>query len=131
MTVNKAIICLGANTPDAAERLARAFSALSIMGAIVDAVEPYLTAPEYAGETEPYLNQIVVLATYMSFDELTARTKDYQTKTRAANPYSPLVNIDIDIVEWNGEIVRPTDAAAAYYRQGIARLANLSMSGAL
>ncbi len=93
--------------------------------------EPYLTAPEYAGETEPYLNQIVVLATYMSFDELTARTKDYQTKTRAANPYSPLVNIDIDIVEWNGEIVRPTDAAAAYYRQGIARLANLSMSGAL
>lgn len=118
MTVNKAIICLGANTPDATERLAAAYSVLTILGAVSKATPPYLTSPEYAGEKEPYLNQIVELATYFDLNTLTERTKKYQTIIRSDNPYTPLVNIDIDIVEWNDTIIRPADASAAYYRQG-------------
>lgn len=119
MSISKATICLGANTPDAPERLARAYSVLTILGAVVRSTAPYPTAPEYAGETEPYLNQIVVLATQLSLNDLCSRTKAYQTQVRADNPYAPLVNIDIDIVEWDGRVLRPADAAAAYYRQGI------------
>lgn len=122
MTVNEAIICLGANSPDAADRLAAAYGVLTVMGAVTRATPPYPTAPEYAGESEPYLNQIAVLNTYLDIDTLTERTKRYQTIVRADNPYAPLVNIDIDIVEWNGEILRPADAAAAYYRQGLEML---------
>ena len=83
---------------------------------------PYPTAPEYVGETAPYLNQIAILATQLSHDELAERTKRYQAEIRANNPYAPLVNIDIDIVEWNGTIMRPADARAAYYLQGLAML---------
>lgn len=122
MSTNIATICLGANTPDAAERLARAYSVLTVLGAIVNATPPYPTAPEYVGETAPYLNQIAILATQLSHDELVVRTKQYQAEIRANNPYAPLVNIDIDIVEWNGTIMRPADTRAAYYLQGLAML---------
>ncbi len=119
MSENRAIICLGANTPDAAERLARAFDMLGAMGAVLRSTMPYPTAPEYAGEDEPYLNQIVELATPHTFEHITEVTKKYQTAVRQENKYPGRVNIDIDIVEWNGAIKRPADAASAYYRQGI------------
>jgi len=119
MSVNTAIICLGANTPDAAERLAGAYRLTASLGTIVESTSPYPTAPEYAGETEPYLNQIIILSTDLGFEELSDRTKAYQTKIRAENRYAPLVNVDIDIVEWNKAIVRPADAAASYYRTGM------------
>lgn len=122
MSVNHAIICLGANTPDASERLTGVYRLSASLGTIIESTPPYPTAPEYAGETEPYLNQILILATALSFEELSRRTKDYQTKIRANNRYAPLVNIDIDIVEWNGEVKRPADAASAYYRQGLKML---------
>lgn len=122
MSVNRAIICLGANTPDARERLAGAFDVLGVLGAVIRATTPYPTDPEYAGEVEPYLNQIVDFATTHSFDSLTDITKKYQTEIRSKNKYPGLVNIDIDIVVWNGEVKRPADAASAYYRQGLKML---------
>lgn len=122
MSVSRAIICLGANTPDAAERLEDAFAMLGSVGSVLRSTRPYPTAPEYAGEDKPYLNQIVELATALSFDGLTEATKKYQTEIRALNTMPGLVNIDVDIVVWNGKVVRPADAAAAYYRQGIAML---------
>ena len=119
MTENHAIICLGANTPDAAMQLAGALELLKAAGSVVRATKPYPTAPEYAGEDEPYLNQIVELATPHTLGHITEVTKKYQTEIRSGNPWPGLVNIDIDIVEWNGEIKRPADAASAYYRQGL------------
>lgn len=122
MSVSRAIICLGANTPDAAERLEDAFTMLQRVGLVLRSTLPYPTAPEYAGEDKPYLNQIVVLETESSFDCLSEVTKKYQADIRAVNTIPGLVNIDIDIVEWNGEVMRPADAVSVYYRQGLAML---------
>ena len=86
MSTNIATICLGANTPDAAERLARAYSVLTVLGAIVNATPPYPTAPEYVGETAPYLNQIAILATQLSHDELVVRTNSTRPKYEPTTP---------------------------------------------
>ena len=107
MSTNIATICLGANTPDAAERLCKGIQRAHSTRCNRQRNAPYPTAPEYVGETAPYLNQIAILATQLSHDELAERTKRYQAEIRANNPYAPLVNIDIDIVEWNGTIMRP------------------------
>ncbi len=125
MNVNTASICLGANTPDASVRLEAAFAFVDTLGTVSQSTPPYPTAPEYAGETEPYLNQIVILATELGLEDLCRRTKAYQTAVRDENEYAPLVNIDIDIVEWNDMVVRQADASASYYRTGLSMLKDI------
>lgn len=116
---DRATICLGANTPDASSRLDDAFALLRQSGRVLASTPLYPTDPEYAGDAAPYLNRIVILETDFSFDELSAMTKEYQTKVRNEADALPLVAVDIDIVEWNGFIKRPTDASAAYFRKGL------------
>lgn len=114
-----ALICLGANVPDAAARISDATEMLSVLGRIARRTPPYRTAPEYAGETVPYLNCLLELSTVYAFDELSALTKRYQTAVRNAADAAQLIAVDIDIVVWDGEVIRPADYNSAYLRKGL------------
>ncbi len=114
-----ALICLGANVPDAAARISDATEMLSVLGHIARRTPPYRTAPEYAGETVPYLNCLLEVTTAYSFNELSAVTKSYQTAVRTAAAAAQLIAIDIDIVVWDGEVIRPADYSSAYLRKGL------------
>ncbi len=122
LSPNRAILCLGANVPDASERLDAAATMLGICGTILRSTPKYLTAPEYAGDSAPYLNRIIELGTILDIDTIRRRTKRYQTDVRAKADCAPLVAVDIDIVLWNGEVLRPADAAANYFRSGMTML---------
>ncbi len=119
---NRAVICLGANVPDASERLEAASEFLGAVGVVNKATPKYLTAPEYAGDVAPYLNRVVELHTTVTYETALRMTKDYQTRVRELAQAQPFVAVDIDIVIWNGAVVRQGDAAAAYFRQGLAML---------
>lgn len=114
-----ALICLGANTPDAAARISDATDMLRSLCLIGRITPAYRTAPEYAGETVPYLNCLLELSTVYAFDELSAVTKSYQTAVRTAAAAAPLIAVDIDIVVWDGEVIRPADYSSAYLRKGL------------
>lgn len=115
---NIAIICLGANTPEAHETLAEALQYLQAKSHVIARSGQYFTDPEYAGETVPYLNEVIKISTADDYDTFHADTKAYEASIRAHNSHSGLVNLDIDIVRWNAATLRPADAAAAYFRQG-------------
>lgn len=118
MENSRYILCLGANTPDAHARIASAVEALGNFGMVRATSGAYRTAPEYAGESEPYLNEVLVFDSSKTYDALQAMTKAYERSIRSANTFEGLVNLDIDIVVCNGAVVRPKDAAAAYFREG-------------
>ena len=113
MKEEHALICLGANTPDAPERLAAARELLRGI-AVIDR-----ETPEYGGETVPYHNQLLWLTVTVGYDTLAAAAKNYQTEVRVLAHTAPLVAIDIDIVEWNGVVLRPKDAQARYFCKGL------------
>ena len=104
--MNRATLCLGANGPDADAQIARAASLLYAMGIA-------------AASTMPYLNMIIELDTELEYEELLLNTKHYQDETRRAAACAPFVAIDIDLVEWNGTVMRPTDATSRYFRKGL------------
>lgn len=120
---HEAVICLGANVPaeQAAENIAAAFGIISGQGKIINYTAPYFTDPEYAGDAAPYLNQIIILHTESEYDAMQSLFKSYEACVRPSAA-APLVAIDIDIVKWDGAVLRPADAAARYFAKGMAML---------
>ncbi len=139
--MNKAYICLGSNAPLGAAAIDAAVLFVAENGSIVADTGKYPTEPEYDPRSPRYLNRILVLETELNLVSLSAITKSYETQKRieVATAESSqgcfrrycevdgpkIVAIDIDIVEWNGEILRPSDKVAAYYRKGISILDGL------
>lgn len=119
--LNKAIICLGGNTPDAESRMTEALAFITTLGTPGRMSGLYRTAPEYAGESEPYLNEVLELETVLVYEALQESVKRYECGIRSLNRIPGLVNIDIDIVYWNGAVVRRKDAVAAYFTIGMAK----------
>ena len=114
-----ATICLGANVPDAEARISAASDVLCTLGSIVCCTPAYPTAPEYAGETVPYLKRLLEISTTYTFNELSELTKSYQTAVRNTADAAPMIAIDIDIVVYDGEVKRPADFNSVYFRKGL------------
>lgn len=121
--MNSALICLGANGPDADVQIDNAFAMLCRLGSVAASSPAYPSHPEYGGSQPPYLNRIVSLDTSMDYDDIHRHTKSYEQGIRSSADIAPLVAIDIDIVEWNGDTLRPADATARYFRKGLALMA--------
>lgn len=119
MKEEHALLCLGSNTPDALRRLAEARELLSGLGVTERETPVYESDPEYAGETVPYHNQLMWMSVKIGFEAFENATKSYQSRIRTTAGSAPLVAIDIDIVEWNGSVLRPKDAQSAYFRKGL------------
>lgn len=118
----QAVICLGANTPDADKQIHAARVSVSALCDIISISGIYPTAPEYAGESTPYLNEVIVLKTRLTLSAFQQFYKEYEKVVRAQNKHEGLVNIDIDVVIWDNNILRPRDYNASYFREGIRRI---------
>lgn len=116
------VICLGANTSDAQERLDEAADFIARHGSIRHSTECYPTAPEYAGEQAPYLNRILVVDSPLDEGEFHVVLKNYETSVRNCCQQPGLVNLDIDIVMRGQNVLRPRDFAANYFKIGFAKL---------
>ncbi len=114
----KATLCLGSNVADGYDRIRRALSAL-----IEDGWSP-IECSEIYPSSSGYLNQIVVAAISIAYEDALAGTKSVERKLgrRAEHKYQGIVPVDIDIVVWNGEIKRPLDYESEYFKQGMDKL---------
>ena len=125
---HSSIICLGGNALATRGEIELATELLAQLGIITAQTESYPTPPEYEGEKFPYLNRVVLLHTSLSLQELEKRTKSYEYSKRAVNKEKNRVNIDIDIVTFDNQTIRPADASASYFRIGISKLQKQSLT---
>jgi len=74
--------------------------------------------PEIHGRGEPYMNAVLSGRTGMELETLERLTKEYETGAGrdAAARNAGRVPIDIDIVIWDGTVVRPKDYSQSFFR---------------
>ena len=72
------------------------------------------------GRDADYLNAVISASTKLSLDDAVALMKQYESvcgRTQASK-LQGVIPIDIDIVLWNGEVIRPADFAQQYFQHG-------------
>ncbi len=117
------ILSVGSNSEDKNERVGSAVKWLT--GLIDNAVcsEIYET-PEIHGKAITYMNAVVKGETSMELIPITRVTKEFEIgsgRTSEARMLG-LVPIDIDIVVWDGNILRPTDYSRSFFKIGYNQL---------
>lgn len=120
--MNTAILCLGSNLREAhTARIQEANRSLQDNGCYVMAATPLY------GSASNYLNQVIEIETALSYDELHKLTKETENilgRTLEMKK-NGVVPIDIDIVLFNGEILRTLDYNSDYFQKGYSLLMNI------
>lgn len=125
--MHSVVICIGSNVPECRSEMDAAISWLltSVIDAGGNHTLPYATVPEGndAG-AYPYLNAVMTGRTNLTCAELQNMFKRYeQTRGRnASDKGSKQIIIDIDLVCYDNEILRPADFNATYFRTGYRKL---------
>lgn len=116
MENNSAVILIGSNHADSR----------SLIAAAVELLSPSLTAVrmssvvksgDAAGGTAMYDNLVCVGYTSLSYSGLVEKAKDIE-RALGRTPQSKrigVIEMDIDVVMWNGRVMRPGDAAKPYF----------------
>ena len=117
---NRAVMCLGGNAPETEALIGETFQFLASKGSIGLWSGTYRTEAENGGHGT-YVNAVLQLDTYADLVALRAECKEYERKKRL-HAVAGFVNIDIDIVIWHGDVLRPAEAASAYFRRGFASI---------
>lgn len=122
--MNKTIIGIGSNTTDAKARVEECCRNISEISS--EAIFSSIYETEAVGSLpQPnYHNCVGVIRTTTSFDELKQKFKDMEREAGRLPEHKAegKVIIDIDVVVWNSEIIRPTDLARSYMTIGMEEL---------
>lgn len=119
--MNTALISLASNSPDKREQMEQAFAELRAMGIVARSSSIYETAP-YGNPRHPnYLNAVACIHTPAEYPVLYDTLKEME-RAHGRTPQSKLsgeIPLDIDIVVWNGETLRPQDYERDYFKTGL------------
>ena len=120
--MNHCFILLGTNVAPYAA-IKEVWEVLLLLDPSLRAMPEMLTAAD-GGEKPPYMNQLISLKTNLSATELTERFKALEEKLgrTPAHKAQGIVLIDIDLVYFNGELLKPFEANLPYVREGVKRL---------
>ena len=119
MMMHRVYIGLGSNTPDATTQMSDAIDWLMTQLDEVASSDVYSTPP-LGGIGADYLNAVATGLTAMSCDQLNLLLKDYERQA-GRTPQSKLsgqVPIDLDIVVWDGTVVREKDFSYDFFQRG-------------
>lgn len=121
--MNDVVLSIGSNFGKRAESVGEALEWLSSLLFDVCASGIYET-PDFTGKSTFYFNSVLQGRTDLDFDSLNTVLKDYEClKGRNAEMRRKnLVPIDIDIVVWNSEFVRPRDFSHDFFKIGYLQL---------
>ena len=114
-----AVIGIGSNTPDRMERGAAAIRWLGRVFSDGFHSSAYMTRA-ITGHDPDYLNAVMSVECDGTMDEVNIMLKDYERACgrTAESKLHGEVPIDLDIVVWDGRIVRPKDFGYRYFLQG-------------
>ena len=122
--MNKIIVGIGSNTVDAKARVEECCRNISEISS--EAIFSSIYETEAVGSLpQPnYHNCVGVIRTSTSFEELKHMFKDMERIAGRLPEHKTegKVIIDIDIVVWNNEIIRPTDLTRSYMTIGMEEL---------
>lgn len=117
--MKKVIIGIGSNVEP---RELNVTDAIGWLGTVLDSLEAstvYATRPEGSARY-PYANAVVAGLTDLSKSEITAMLKDYEIARGRTPRFKALdiVPVDLDLVVYDGEVLRPGDFDALYFTLG-------------
>lgn len=121
--MNSLILSLGTNSPDREWQMSHAINRMKQIFRKTLVSEVY-EVPAHNGVDAPYLNAVMVATTNMDIEEVTAAVKQWETLCgrTPASKQQGVIPIDIDVVVWNDEVLRPVDYSRSYVSIGISRL---------
>lgn len=122
--MNKAILGIGSNYPDAYIRVEECCKRINDMVEFATFSSIYQTEAVGVKPAPPYHNCIALIESSISYDKLKTLFKDMELKA-GRNPQDKekgLVVIDIDIVTWNNDVIKPTDMERSYMKIGLEEL---------
>lgn len=121
--MNKFILSIGTNSPDREWQMSHAIKQLKQIFKKTTFSEIY-EVPSHNGIDAPYLNAIMVGTTNLSLDEANRALKQWETicGRTPASKQQGVIPIDLDIVVWNNEVIRPVDYSREYVSRGISSL---------
>lgn len=117
--MHRVYIGLGSNTPDATKQMSDAIDWLMTQFDEVASSDVYSTPP-LSGIGPDYLNAVATGLTAMSNDQLNLLLKDYERQA-GRTPQSKIsgqVPIDLDIVVWDGTVMREKDFSYDFFQRG-------------
>lgn len=117
--VNKVVIGLGSNSPDRHVRMRRGVEWLSSVLSDIKVSDIYST-PAINGTSPDYLNAVAAGDTTIELDQLNQMLKQYEVsegRTKESKQ-TGVVPIDLDIVIFNGEILRAKDFGYDFFQRG-------------
>lgn len=120
MMDNTFSICLGSNTDDGQSHIENAVSKIADV-AYISAQSDLYTSPSYNGIGKDYYNKVIMGSTAMPLQQFIDYTKQIEVdcgRTQQSKRQG-IVPIDIDVVTWNSETIRPIDASRPYYIYGL------------
>ncbi len=121
--MNRAVVCIGSNLTPRRQYLEKACRWLRSVLTDVDASCIYET-PEYHGIGRPYLNMVAAGYTTETYETLNMRAKAMEAacgRDDAARSRGD-VPLDIDIVIWNHDIIRPGDFNQQFFKIGVRQI---------
>ncbi len=116
---NKITLSLGSNFGDRTAFVTAALHWLQQVISVSKSSSIYET-PELHGKGAPYMNAVVTGETDKTFIQLNNEIKNYEYSCgrNAETRNLGIVPIDIDIVIWNDDILRPADFSHSFFRIG-------------
>lgn len=120
-------LSVGSNDGDRVNNVSKAIEWIRDRFAYVAYSSVYET-PEIHGVGKPYMNAVAEAASASSLEEVNALLKAYE-KSHGRDDDARAegrVPVDIDIVIWNGVVIRPFDYAAEFFRIGHRQIGNES-----
>lgn len=112
---NSIVVMLGSNYGDRATNLDNATEALREYIKI-EAATPDICSADIRGKSADYLNRLLRGSSKLSHQELKATTKEIETSLGRNRATPTEVVIDIDIVVYGDEIVKPTDYNTPHFQ---------------
>ncbi len=117
--LHEVVMSFGSNEHPRRRSIEEAIEAMRLVMSECEASDIYET-PEIHGCGEPYMNAVLSGQTGMELETLERLTKEYEAGAGrdAVARSAGRVPIDIDIVIWDGTVVRPKDYSQSFFRIG-------------
>lgn len=129
---NKAVLCIGSNREPKISNVEKGLRNIRRLLTNVSSSEIYET-PEIYGKGAPYANAVVSGDTICGLDELNHILKQLELNAgrdaEARNKGE--VPLDIDIVMWNGSVIREKDFRQSFFQIGFKFLREENKAGIL
>ena len=116
---NAVVLSIGSNSADREAQMTNCIAWLRGIATPTKLSSVY-NSPASNGKDPDYLNAVAEIATALTHPELTKMLKDYERQCGRTPQSKALgsIPIDIDIVMWNGNVLRPKDFAQYYFAKG-------------